>query len=122
MSDGHIELEVIGVDGMSDHEISGFDTTILVMPKQFYVAGALAVIQFGRFLRELANQQAADLGERLHHADFVITTDPAVVQSRGSMHDCDECRAGVQQALRILRENPKEELIIGQLYWAGRKA
>jgi hypothetical protein len=103
--------------------VSGMDTVIAAMPEQFYIdvrgERSLALTQFGRWLRKLAEKMATDIGEELHHADFVITTEPSVVQSRGSMHDCDTCRAGVRRALRALRENPNQELLVGLLYWAG---
>jgi hypothetical protein len=34
------------------------------------------------------------------------------------MHDCATCRAGVDQALTYLRENPAGEVAVGQLWWA----
>jgi hypothetical protein len=104
--------------------VSGMDTMIATMPKTFYAPGpdgapALMVRVFGHWLRLIAEKMAADIGEELHHADFVITTEPSVVQARGSMHDCPTCRAGVRRALRSLRENPATELLVGALYWAG---
>lgn len=111
------------VAGLTDHEIGGTDTTILALPEGFYVelekhGRALLVQPLSRFLSSLANKQAADLGERLHHAEFVLTNDPSVIESRGSVHDCEECRAGVKRALRFLKEHPEHEMIVGQLFWA----
>jgi hypothetical protein len=111
--------------GREDRKISGMDTLIATMPQGFYaefgVPGerALKIQQFGEWLRKLAESQAKNLGEELHHADFVITTSPTTVQARGAMHDCEKCRAGVRSALRVLRENPERELLVGALYWAG---
>lgn len=109
--------------GLESRPIIGTDTTILHVPKQFWVdiqgRPTLAAQPFLRWLRELATKQAGDLGEALHHAEFVITKDPAAVESMGNLHDCDECRAATRQALRFLRENPTEELLVGQLWWAG---
>jgi hypothetical protein len=105
--------------------VTGADTIIATMPQAFYVElgdGPTLVMQpFARWLRQLSEAQASSLGEQLHHAEFVITTSPSVVQARGSMHDCDECRAGVQAALRSLRDHPDQELLVGALYWAGPK-
>jgi hypothetical protein len=107
-----------------DRPVAGVDTTILTMPTQFYVTigdgpPALAVRQFIKAMRDLAEGQAAALGEELHHAEFVITADPVVVEARGALHDCEDCRAGVRRALRSLRENPGQEMVVGTLYWAA---
>lgn len=104
--------------------MSGMDTLIATMPEGFYVEivrgdRALKIQQFAEWLRKLSEAQAANLGEELHHADYVITTNPATVQARGAMHDCETCRSGVRMALRKLRENPERELLVGALYWAG---
>jgi hypothetical protein len=108
---------------LADRSIIGMDTFIATMPEAFYVdvAGSrsLKIQQFGRWLRALSEQQARNVGEQLHHADYVITTSPSTVEARGSMHDCESCRAGVRSALRKLIENPTGELIVGSLYWAG---
>jgi hypothetical protein len=100
------------------------DTCIATMPKQFTADvgdGEHAVLlpQLVRFLRPMFEEFATNLGEELHHAEFVITTDPSTVQAKGSMHDCDECRAGVRRALRALKQHPDRELIVAALYWAG---
>jgi hypothetical protein len=109
--------------GGSKRAIVGLDTTILVLPDEAWVdvAGtrALAIQPLGRFLLRLAEHQAADLGEALHHADFVVTRSSATVESRGAVHDCDECRAAVRAALRLLREEPERDLVVGTLYWAA---
>lgn len=109
---------------LRDRKITGFDTTILVMPTEFYVSVAgeppgLALNQFSAWLNRLANQQASDLGERLHHAEFTITTSRATVETLGRMHDCDVCREGVRTAIRFMHEHPGAEMVVGQLYWAG---
>jgi hypothetical protein len=33
------------------------------------------------------------------------------------MHDCASCRAGVDQALAFLRDNPDSEVAVGQMWW-----
>lgn len=103
----------------SERAIIGGDTTILSLPEEYVLLGALDIVLLSRMLRTLAEQQAADLGDELHHADFVVTTDPDLVAERGIMHDCDECRAGVETALRWLQEEPNGYLVVGQLWWAG---
>lgn len=103
--------------------VIGADTTILSMPPHFIVdigqGPTLVADALGKFLRNLAEKQATDLGEELHHANFVVTKDPATVEALGSMHDCEQCRAGVQEALRRLRDEPETDMIVGQLFWAG---
>jgi hypothetical protein len=108
--------------GREDRAISGMDSIILNVPDGAYVTvddgpPALNVRGFSRFLRELAESQAHRLGEELHHAEFRITTDPSIVESWGTTHDCEECRAGTNAALRRLREAPQTPLLVGLLYW-----
>jgi hypothetical protein len=109
--------------GREHREISGMDTAIAVMPDEFYVdvegERTLVIQPFMRMLSKLSEKLARDIDEELHHAEWLITTDPSVVQAKGSMHDCDECRTGVRKALRSLRVYPNKELLVGALYWAG---
>jgi hypothetical protein len=94
-----------------------------VMREEFYYEfdgeKVLMIQPFMRSMRRLCEEFAESLGEELHHAEIVITTNPSVVQAKGSMHDCDKCRAAVRKALRMLRVNPDQELIVGVLYWAA---
>lgn len=103
-------------------EPSGFDSTIVKAPAHWYatVNGSRALLAqvAGRELRELSDQVAAGMGERLHHAEWTITSDPDQVRTLGLMHDCPTCRAGVDQALAFLRDDPAGELAVGQLWWA----
>ena len=111
--------------GRERRPISGMDTVIATVREDLYaeVGGQRTLLMrpFARALRGLAEKSARDLGEVLHHAEFVITSSPTTVQARGSMHDCDSCRAGVRRALRALREQPDTELLVGALYWAGEE-
>lgn len=105
-------------------EPAGGDTSIISVPDDWYavVGGnrALLARQVGRFLRELSERQAADLGERLHHAEWTITSDPALVRKLGMGHDCPSCRASMDQTLAHLRDNPGAEVAVGQLWWAAQ--
>lgn len=108
---------------LHDAEIAGGDGLVARVPDGFYVTmdgeKALDLRRVGPALRTLAMEQAANLGEDLHHAEFVLTTDPATVESHGNMHPgCPECEAGVRAALRALRANPEQEFLVGQLFWA----
>jgi hypothetical protein len=105
----------------TDAPPSGFDSVIAVMPSEFYVQiddgePAFAAVQFARYVRDLSEDQARRMGERLHHAEWINTRDPEVVRQRGLMHDCDECRAWVEKALSLIAEG--NELMVGQLWWA----
>lgn len=78
-------------------------------------------------LQQLADDMAAIVGCRLHHAEFVLTTDPAVVRSFGifPLHiGCEECEAGVERGIAHLERHPDSPLLVGQLHWAdvGRPA
>ncbi len=103
-------------------EVVGMDSTILTVPpwdwrarngQRWLDAPRLAV-----FLREVAERQASALGEKLHHAEFVVTPDPAVVEEWGMVHGCEECRRGTDEALRMLAQDPTQSLVVGMLYWA----
>jgi hypothetical protein len=110
---------------VEERPVAGADSCIATVPPGLYVnvgAGppALDARKLGRILRRLSNELAANIGETLHHADWVITDDPAVVEEVG-MHgrpDCGKCRSGVDQALARLADR-REDLLVGALYWAG---
>jgi hypothetical protein len=114
-----VELSVIGD---TRGEPSGYDSAIAAVPDGCYLMidgqRALKVNVLGRALRELSDASAANVGERLHHANWTLTTDPETVRRLGLMHDCAACRAGVDQALARLREVPDGEIAVGQLWWA----
>lgn len=104
-------------------EPSGYDSSIISVPSGCYAAVGgkrvfLAQVA-AKLLRRLSEQQAADLGERLHHAVWTITSDPTEVSTLGLMHDCPTCRAGVDQALASLAAHPGSEVAVGQLWWAA---
>src|SRR3954452_15348055 len=70
--------------------VDGAESLIATMPDRLYrraggtVVG-LDVRELGRLLRGLSESAAHLVGEDLHHAEWVITDDPAVVEERG-MH------------------------------------
>jgi hypothetical protein len=101
---------------------AGFDSAITSVPERWYVnlngERAFLAQLAGRDLRAASERLAANIGETLHHAEWTITGDPAEVKTLGLMHDCAPCRAGVDQALTFLRENPGGEVAVGQLWWA----
>lgn len=102
--------------------ISGRDTMIAVCPPELYAADRQTPsIDPGlvKLLTKMSHAGAANLGEELHHADWVITSDPATVQQRGLAHDCARCRAGLDQAMAYLKEHPTANLLVGLLFWAG---
>ena len=103
---------------------AGFDSAITSVPKRWYVTvdGKRAFLAqlAGGDLRGISERLAADIGEKLHHAEWVITGDPAEVRTLGLMHNCASCRAGVDQGLTFLREHPDGELAVGQLWWAAQ--
>jgi len=105
-------------------EPTGFDSAIVqAVPRWFARLNGERVflaLTAGRDLRRVSERLAADIGERLHHAEWTVTSDPGQVRTLGLMHDCASCRAGVDQALALLREHPGAELAVGQLWWAGQ--
>lgn len=105
-----------------DEPVSGFDSAIMAAPDDIYVTvngkATIVVNRLARLLSEISESSAADLGVKLHHGDWVLTTDPAEVSRLGLMHDCPTCRAGVDQALAHLKQFPQSPLLVGLLYWA----
>lgn len=114
---GDIEFSVQTGQSMASKEITGMDTTMFVLPQSMMLEGVIVMNWVGQLARAIAEKQAGDLGEVLHHADFIVTVDPSVVQARGIMHDCDACRDALRKAHRILRETPDWPLVIGSLFW-----
>jgi hypothetical protein len=116
---GTVKLSVMGSAG---GEPAGFDAAIVKVQARWYadVDGERALVAqlAGRDLRGMSALLAAGMGERLHHAEWTITSDPEQVSTLGLMHDCPACRAGVDQALAFLRDNPGGEVAVGQLWWA----
>lgn len=111
-----------------DRPVAGADSCIAGVPDTVYLerdvpelsAGTLNVALLGRMLRQLSHDMATNIGEMLHHADWVITDEPQVVEEVG-MHgrpDCGRCRSSVDQALAVLADK-REPLLVGVLYWAG---
>lgn len=62
--------------------------------------------------------QMMSLGVRI--AVWYITRDPAVVEQRGEGDRCPTCRAGVDQALAHMRDDPEAVAAIGILSWCAR--
>jgi hypothetical protein len=107
---------------LAKDEPRGFDSAIISVPRRWYltVGDELCFVAqlAGRDLRGLSERLAAGIGERLHHAEWTITSSPEDVRTLGLMHDCTSCRAGVDQALALLSEHPDTEVAVGQLWWA----
>lgn len=105
--------------------VTGVDSCIATVPAGIYVRTgggqpAINVRTLGAVLRRLSKDMAANIGERLHHAEWTITQDPGVVEEVG-MHgrpDCVRCRTSVDQTLAHLTEHRKD-LLVGLLFWAG---
>lgn len=119
---------VMRVEGLSQLETDGGDTIIFTMPPEFMVRvdengpPALAAVQFARFLRGLANQQARDLNSIIHHAEFRVTKSIATVEEFGVFPehaDCLDCQRGVLTAVEYMKEHPDREMVVGQLFWAA---
>src|SRR4051794_29273800 len=86
-----------------ERPVSGFDSVIVKAPGWMYIElgsrRALNGSQLAKYLRDISEQQAKAIGEELHHANWVVTSDPNTVRTKGMLHDCAACRAGVDQAL-----------------------
>lgn len=102
--------------------VTGVDSCIMSVPNAVFIntggTDTIDVRVLGQLLRQVSKASAEGVGEKLHHSDWVLTTDPGTVQS-ANIHDCPRCRASVDQALAHLAANPTEPLLVGTLYWAG---
>lgn len=101
----------------TDWPLDGSDTLIAKFNGPF---GNAALIRWAYTVSERA---ATNLGTHLHHADFVLTSNPDTVREWGIMpehRDCLECIAGVSTALHALEAEPDLILAVGQLYWSPR--
>lgn len=99
---------------------TGFDSMVADAPPGLFTSsGRLRLRTLGTLLRELSILGASQVGERLHHGEWVMTADPVLLQQRSNLHDCPSCRAGTDQALAYMREHPDTPMLVGLLYWAG---
>lgn len=110
--------------GREDRPVDGGDTTFFPMPQGYYVdlgdgKPALAAVQFLRYIRDVAEAMAANLGRELHHAAFWVTTDREMVREKGTWHDCPECREGMARVMAHMATHPDQEMVVGRLYWCG---
>lgn len=108
---------------LDDRPIVGYDTTIAKCPPEVYgtVDGQRAVRldRLHHLLYSLSYLSAMRVNEQLHHGDWVLTSDPAEVQTRGLLHDCVACRVDVDRATAAMRDDPDLEILVGTLFWAG---
>lgn len=118
---GNLEYTVHTEHSVRNEPIGGMDTTIFSLPTRIMSDGDLNIRVLGQFSRALAEKQSKNLGETLHHGEFVITSDPSVVTARAVMHDCENCRTAARTAVRLLKENPTRLLVVGNLYWVVAK-
>lgn len=117
---------MLQVHGLSELRAEGGDTTILTCPREFLAKlddgpEAVLVIQLGRFLRDLSNQQARDLDSIIHHAEFRVTNSIATIEQYGIFEgheECLDCQRGVLVAVEYLKNHPEQVFIVGQLHWA----
>lgn len=120
--DGDVEISIVA---HSECDVVGQDSTVLSLPPEFGVeaGGVLNIGGLTAFLRRLVEVQAAALGERLHHADFRLTTNADyAVEVAVTVHDCIVCRAAAKEVREFMAANPGQQMLVGMLYWAGNVA
>jgi hypothetical protein len=71
-------------------------------------------------LRGVAEHLAETEGERLHHAESVITSDPADVPRLVVCDTCPPCKTSVAEAVSYLRGTPGREVAVLTLWWVSR--
>jgi len=111
------------VMGDTRAEPSGFDSTVITVPDGAYVqAGSirsLNVMAAKAVLTQATTNSCVLADEKLHHAEWIFTRDPAQVRTLGLGDGCEDCRAGVASALAYLATHPDREVAVGQLWWAA---
>lgn len=122
----------VTITGATFGRPSGSEVIMVKVPERWYftVHGRRCLLpQVAGFqLRDLSFAGAAGVGERLHHATWVITGDVGQVRRIGGEHDCPVCTAGTAAAIAWLQETPPgavREVACGLVYyadpkWAGR--
>jgi hypothetical protein len=112
---------VIRIQGRHQGEAWQADAAIAAVGPDWYAdtpeGRALNLRRVGDLLRMASETCARELGERLHHADWTITSDPGEVRRLGLTHDCDQCREGVDRAVAWLGAGPGREVAVGQMWW-----
>lgn len=115
---GDIAFNLLG--GYPENMISGADTLIAPVPDgvwfKFQGKDYINMKRSNKQLRELADQSAARLGEKVHHARAIITSNRTTLREQGILHDCARCRAAVDQAVAEIDRNGTEFLIL-QMWW-----
>ena len=101
----------------SSDRLGDLDTIIASVPEKWFVGEAVMAKVVAADAMELANYVANLCERRLHHAEFVVTDDPRVIEERGLLHDCTSCRADVDQALAYMSEHHGEALVVGNLWY-----
>jgi hypothetical protein len=114
------------VTGREGRPVTGGDTTILNLAPGFYLdtghGPALRIAQLSRWLLGLSENLAKGMGEVLHHAEYYVTDDPAVVTELGTLEehrDCEQCAADLRVALAYMEQHPGVKMLVGHLFWAG---
>lgn len=121
MSSGRWVITVPG--GFTKYGVDGTDAMIITVPRGWYAtiggqAGLLGQVA-AEALRKASEQGAEAQGRRLHHADWIITSDPRLVEEVLPSHHCPECYQGNRAALRHLADAPGNEVALGVLHYAA---
>lgn len=105
------------VEGRADWPLNGTDAVIV----RFKSPPVISVGWLRAWGYDLAETMGVNLGTHLHHADFLLTSDPEKVREWGIMPehtDCHECITGVEAAVFGLEQDPHMTLAVGQCYWS----
>ncbi len=116
----------VHMPGMDGREVDGHDQTIIAVPDEVLVRGRdgrLSIVDvrvLNQVVRDVSVQGAENLGVELHHAEWILTDDAAVVEKRGMAghQQCAAHRAAVDQVLAHLAEHG-QPLLVGTLFWAA---
>lgn len=63
----------------------------------------------------MAQKMARDMGENLRMSGWWVTRDPEVVKERGILHDCDDCRQSLADALAEMEADGDVVMAVGVL-------
>lgn len=119
--DGTLHIPTI----WEDQPVTGQDAALARAPEGM-IAVARGLFQIDeeaavKYLTSISNDLAADSGQVLHHADWVLASNVQEATAYGAAYGshCRQCRAKVDQAVREVARGGGVHVFLGMLYYAG---
>lgn len=114
-------MNTFRIVGDDRREPSHVDVAIVKVPDEVFMEfdgqQRLVVPVLREFLKGGTKNVVDGEGEQLHHADWLVTTDPDVIRSRnGQPSCCAACSAAIDQTLAYVADTGKP-VLIGHFYY-----